>query len=274
MPSLPSQSSDEPPSLLRTLGVVFSGVLFGLFLSKLQTPVSDSHSSDETQNNPTYKRRDRDEFTDVSFRTRLPPVEPPQASPHHYDANDERRDRYNRGIFWLQLLTLIALVVYATFTYGLLCETRKSVQQADNNFRVDQRAWVTISDIPVDSKKDSDWTVPLVFKNTGRTPAKNFTIKVVGEPVAKGRKTTLEEHILPGHGVIAPEGTFHSNLNVSGSYDWNTVDLVIHGRVNYDSIFKQVHWTNFCYYFVPDNRTGKGGFAPCETGNDTDNNPP
>jgi hypothetical protein len=38
MPSSPSQNSDEPPGLLKTLAAVFSGVLFGLFLSKLDEP--------------------------------------------------------------------------------------------------------------------------------------------------------------------------------------------------------------------------------------------
>lgn len=272
MPSSPPQNPDEPSGLLKTLASVFSGVLFGLFLSKLNTPHDDSKRTVNTQDNAGEESVDRHDLAYRSART-MTAMEPPQPPPHQYYPTDERRDRYSRWVFWVQLLTLIALIVYAAFTYGLLCETHKSVQQADNNFRIDQRAWVTISEIPVDSKKDGDWTVHLVFKNTGRTPAKNFTIKVVGEPVAKGGKIIAEECFLPGHGVIAPEGIFHSNLNVSGQYDWNSVELVVHGRVNYDSIFGHGHWTNFCYYYVSD-KASKGGFAPCDSGNDTDSNPP
>src|SRR5256885_12925407 len=42
MPSSSSQNPPEPRGLLHTLAAVFSGVLFGLFLSKFKTPPQQS----------------------------------------------------------------------------------------------------------------------------------------------------------------------------------------------------------------------------------------
>lgn len=171
------------------------------------------------------------------------------------------------GNFVVQCLIFIAASVYG----GIAWNQWRTQLHA---MKIDQRAWVTVNDILLGVQQDEDWTIRIRFKNTGKTPAKNFVIWGAGESVTKGQIPTADETKLPGRGVIAPDGIFHSNLNIVGRYDWKSIDLVIHGRIQYDSVFGHGHWTKFCYYFVPD-KTGKdGGFAPCDSGNDIDNGPP
>jgi hypothetical protein len=168
---------------------------------------------------------------------------------------------------------LLVNIFLASYTSTSARAAKRSVELAGKNARMDQRAWVAVSDIPPDFQKNKDWKVRIIFKNTGKTPAKDFVIKAIGEAVAKGQKPNQEERTLPGRGIIAPDGLFHSNLSVSSGYDWNSTDLIIHGRIDYDSVFGCSHWTEFCYHFIPDENSG-GGFAPCDSGNDIDNNPP
>jgi hypothetical protein len=187
----------------------------------------------------------------------------------------------------VEIAGVILLGVYTVYTIKMYCANKKaadaatraatsaenSVTQAGNNSRLDQRAWVAVGDISQESQRES-LVISVIFKNTGKTPAKNFVIRCAGEPVQKGQQPRSEEVILPGHGIIAPDGIFHSNLSASGGFDWKSVDLIVHGKIEYDTVFGTPHWTKFCYYFVPSSKTGKGGFAPCDSGNDIDNNPP
>jgi hypothetical protein len=196
-------------------------------------------------------------------------VNPPGAD------NNHKRDTpfWEKAAVVVALGLLIVNIFLLHVTNKAATAAKDSVDLARDNAHMDQRAWVAVSDISSNFRQDENWTVNLFFKNTGRTPAKNFVIWGAGEPVAKGQKPISEEIRLPGRGVIAPDGIFHSNLSISGHYDWKAIDLVIHGRIDYDSVFGRGHSTKFCYYFVP-SKTGKGGFAPCESGNDVDNNPP
>jgi hypothetical protein len=81
--------------------------------------------------------------------------------------------------------------------------------------QIDQRAWVAVSNVEFMRYNDS-FHANIVFVNTGKTPAKDFTIRVAGEPVPKGESPTSEEALQPGHGVIALNGAFHSPLSANG----------------------------------------------------------
>lgn len=85
MPSSPSQNSGEQPGLLKILGAVFSGVLFGLFLSKLKTPAQQSIESISPKTKTSDKK---DSAYDLSsFSTQIPPSPPTTENPckccHH-----------------------------------------------------------------------------------------------------------------------------------------------------------------------------------------------
>jgi hypothetical protein len=267
-----SQNSPDPRDLLY---ILFSALAFlsGWSLAKfraLNTDVSKTVPAQDGTREETYRR--------CVEPPAVSQVAPPQIQTYQTNKVEDDTPRRKKIVEWSIPAANIGLLIVNIFLLGATNKAasaaKDSVDLAGKNAQMDQRAWVAVSDISSDSRQSENWTVSLIFKNTGKTPAKNFVIWGTGEPVAKGQKPTSEEIKLPGRGVIAPDGSFHSNLNVNGGYDWKSIDLVIHGRINYDSVFRPGHWTKFCYYFVPDNKTGKGGFAPCDSGNDIDNNPP
>ena len=259
------QNSPEPQGLLYILLSAFA-FLLGWSFSKLSTPEEKSDNSRAAKAEPDKK----------NSGTRNFPL-PMKVSPIPPESDNSCKCCHHKTPWWkitLEIATFLAAVVYAGITYRMWREMQGTNTISSQALRIDQRAWVAVSNISPELQQNGDWTVSLVFKNTGKTPARNFVIKGTGEAVVKGQKPSSEEVKLPGRGVIAPDGIFHSNLSISALYDWKSVNVILHGRIEYDSVFGNSHWTQFCYYFVPDNKTGKGGSAPCETGNDTDNGPP
>jgi hypothetical protein len=179
----------------------------------------------------------------------------------------------------LSLLTLVVLCFYTNYarrqahaSEDATKATQNAVILQLNSTHIDERAWVGVSDIQRTERPDGV-SVNLLFMNTGKTPAQNFTIRVSGEPIPKGQQPTTLESLQPGRGIIAPNGIFHSNLSASGSVDSKTSDLVIHGRIDYTDVFGAGHWTKFCYYWTPKIKKAEGGFAPCDFGNEMDVTP-
>jgi len=223
-------------------------------------------------------------------------------------AQRENRSRHNRN-FWVQValaigtwLAFAAAAYYAGVAKKQLKQmtiaTRQTGIAADaatkqaiiakstfaatiEQFHLDQRAWVAVDEvIPPILKATEPLNVIINFKNTGKTPAKNFLIYARGEFVDKGKKPKLPAERLPGKGVIPPNGVFHTTLGdlTKPQVDADVMFLSsglrviwLHGKVTYDDVFDRAHWTTYCYVFIPKERTkdfGQGGFAPCETGND------
>ena len=161
--------------------------------------------------------------------------------------------------------------------------TRTSIEATVNAFQSDQRAWVYISDVipPVMDTKTA-WNAVLDIKNTGKTPATNVQLQVLGEFEKKGEKPRLPEKLLLVKGLIPPNGLFHATLgdqvkpiDSAGASALMSGDLVfwVHGKITYDDVFKKPHSVKFCYYFIPQERTiehGVGGFGLCDSGNAID----
>src|SRR6266403_650223 len=117
MPSSPSQSPDEQPGLLRILASVFSGVLFGLFLSKLRAPISQSadapHGQDSTNNRTEYPRNHAVRGVRVT-ETNGPPTPPqcnyPDKKPKHW------WKRWKPYVFLFNVATFVVVAWYACIT--------------------------------------------------------------------------------------------------------------------------------------------------------------
>jgi len=233
-------------------------------LDRLKQPQMGSHRA----SNPT----DQGQSTPAIARPTAqvpPPVE-------NQISTEAKRKHWEKNLkFWTEPVGVFVLAIYTATTIALWCAASDANKQANRNSQLDQRAWVAVSEIAPSDETKSPWEISIVFKNTGRTPAKNFAVELAGEPVPKGGNPTAKEDAYPGHGIIAPDGFFHSGLSSRTPFNWDTTDLVIHGKISYDSIFGHRHWTQFCYYFVPKNATRtKGGFTPCDQGNDVDGNEP
>ena len=174
------------------------------------------------------------------------------------------------------MVLCVITFLYAVTSYlqwQATSEAARAAQDAANiaseTLQIDQRAWVTVSDIARD-KSGTGFSV--IFSNSGKTPARRFTVQIIGEPVPRGKSPGGKEDLLPGLGLIAPNGFFHISLTPTGPYDSKANQLAVHGKVDYIDIFDESHWTTFCYYVAAE-RNQELEFAPCEGGNDTDDKP-
>jgi hypothetical protein len=120
MPSSSSQNSDEPPGLLKILGAVFSGVLFGVFLSKLKTPVQDPVETIHPQNSTDNRQTEAAPPSPLAVAIESYP--PPSVSEE--EKSDKKRERfYRRG-------SLVASIATVLITLGILCVTYRYTKYA------------------------------------------------------------------------------------------------------------------------------------------------
>lgn len=189
--------------------------------------------------------------------------------------DDEKRDnrtRHNQNFSIQVLLTIGTLgaffsaAIYAGIAKDQLGEMKTATEKSEEALKIDQRAWVTVNKI--EPNKECAWRA-IIFRNSGKSPALNFQIFGAAEPVRKGVKPSEPEKLMPGKGIISPDGIFHSCVGdkQTDEFDWSKTDLVVHGRIVYDDIFSTGHWTAFCY-----SRSKDSEFTPCESGNEMDRN--
>jgi hypothetical protein len=281
MSSSPSQNHEEHRRPLDILFSIFSGVLVGLFLSQLKAPIHNADYAEEQERSSSQQCEGSANLPQVSAGLQMPTMEPPQPPVHHYDSNDERRDRFNRGVFWVQLITLIALGVYAAFTYGILCETRKSAEVAHDTLVKLNRPWLGVKDTATTSGAvviqptsrnftQINASVSLTIRNFGSSPALHVSVAPmvlsaqpieVFDRVAKTAETTCQaaDAMSQTTPIKGQEGIgFAIFPNDEGPYNMpaGTVatlnpaidaHLTIIGCIAYRDQFKEVmHHTTFC----------------------------
>jgi hypothetical protein len=98
MPSSPSQNPDEQPGLLKILASVFSGVLFGWFFSKLDTPAKDNGEPIHPKDNP------RPETSLGALQIPVTPQIPPTPAQHYQP--DRRKDNTPRWKKWTEIVAV------------------------------------------------------------------------------------------------------------------------------------------------------------------------
>ena len=118
-----------------------------------------------------------------------------------------------------EILGVILLAVYTGYTIKMYCANKEAADAAQSaakaatnsvtlqqsSSQIDQRAWVSVSDVSFVPQVDS-FEVNIVFVNTGKTPAKDFTIHEAGELVLNRNSPMSKENLQPGRGIIAPNG--------------------------------------------------------------------
>jgi hypothetical protein len=268
MPSSPSQNPDEPSGLLTILVSVFSGFLFGLFFSKLDTPAKDNGESVHPKNNP------RPETTLGQLQVPAAPQIPPTPTKQYYP--DRRKDNTPRWKKWTEIVAvgiagglLIANGFVTVGTWKAAKATKDSVDLARKNAHFDQRAWLGISYGPQTYKINEPFAVTLEVVDTGRTPSRNVNGVAVtyflktGEKIPPfiydhrtsidlgtmlpGIKQSAVSHLIP---IGVPKDKPIQPLNISDSmYRALTSGsgyILVYGRLEYDSVFGAHHWITFC----------------------------
>jgi len=136
--------------------------------------------------------------------------------------------------------------------------------------RTDQRAWMGIPTLEVVGKVEAGTplVIRLVFHNSGKTPAAHVAAVAIGDPKPFNAPPDIayrEGEVMRGIGFASPNSGFDSFVSptqgkalteaafngiASGKYR-----IYVHGRVDYEDIFRRKHWMTFCYYLAPDGST-------------------
>ena len=152
--------------------------------------------------------------------------------------------------------------------------------------RLDQRAWVAaeaITALPNTFVAGQTAFLEILFRNTGRTPAKNVRIATIHEATRRGSPPPFQYSAPSRYGLMAPNGTAFNHIPVAFNpltlaplpLDDRSIQqltsgdetLYIHGELTYDDIFGQQHWTTYCYFLS--NLPGPVAPAACPEHNDT-----
>jgi hypothetical protein len=161
--------------------------------------------------------------------------------------------------------------------------TKNGVADAITNARMDQRAWIGVSNITGEPVLNEIWKIVVVVHNSGKTPARNLHGVSLPDPVKRGGNPNFsyahDNHFVGG--MIPPNGDFHATLIPTRSKSTtkpsqltqplldsiNAGDsrIYIHGQITYDDVFKCSYWMTYCYFWDPDTH----GFAACREHNDT-----
>jgi hypothetical protein len=147
-----------------------------------------------------------------------------------------------------------------------------SVKQVRGTASRDQRAWVAVVDIQGVPEIGAIFSVNLVAQNSGKTFAKNLTVRAVAEAIAeKGREPdfSLEDTALArqdsGVSLLAPNADYVMDIELrkqTAPHEITQADLdairrgdvtiFVHGKITYDDIFGCAHWSTFCTRLKPD----------------------
>lgn len=203
-PSSTSQNSPEPSGLLRILWAAFSGVLFGVFLSKLKPPAKGSSESIHPQNNSDPEKS-------LSPRTPLPIPPVPPTPTEHYQP-DRRKDNTPKWKVWTEIAAvgiagalLVANIFVTVGTWKAAIAAKSAAETAAKQLELTDRPWVTV-DMFINSpliSTDNGVQMDFVFvpKNIGHSPAQNVSINphlvpiFIGEDVREMQKRICESAV-------------------------------------------------------------------------------
>jgi hypothetical protein len=179
--------------------------------------------------------------------------------------------------------------------YGLqLRVMQKSFDESRKNFRLDERAWITVSYGKIDLKENEPIYAPTTITNTGKTVAKNIEGFVFVSAVKHDATPDFGPTYTPGVGymrtavhigMLAPNSpsavpVIAVKREVGGAapiiltttlrqeIDSGQSVIMAYGQITYTDIFSTKHWLHFCGIHGSI-MTSVG--AKCTAYNDTDN---
>lgn len=172
---------------------------------------------------------------------------PPTNSEHANDGNHSSKDGVKD---WLEKIGLVVGIVAALVICGQYWEMIKTNREMRQAFVADNRAWVTPFEMIVEENpKDTNFVhLKLMFKNTGQTPALNISIaQSTGFPDSKtNTPPAIPDAMMLGPGVATFIPVYNVPREMAKVVPGN-VPFCIFGRIAYDDIFGNHHWTEFCW---------------------------
>lgn len=152
---------------------------------------------------------------------------------------------------------------------------QQSMDSASEQTRLDQRAWVSVTEVTGIPEVEKPWHVQVLIRNTGKTVAKGVRLQSITEQVVKGKQPDYIPIQAPGApGVISPGSFAVNDIAVSkgaavpqriyDAYMTKDLRLFVSGTIRYMDIFGVGHVTKFCYFYsVPEKL-----YFPCNSHND------
>jgi len=168
---------------------------------------------------------------------------------------------------------------------------KRASETAALTMRLDERAWIVVEYAPIAMDVGSRVAVPLIFKNAGKTEARNLT-GVISVSVTPANATPDFTYVRGYYSW----NTGYLAQNTKAPTTWNALDrgtrqdflltdsansalrsgkevMTIHGRIDYDDIFRIHHWIKFCDQGgAPENGMQLRGNKACSDYNRTDDN--
>jgi hypothetical protein len=177
-------------------------------------------------------------------------------------ANKEKQDRRKSLKFWVQVVSLIILAVYAGFTIAIWWKMKEANKISRDNFVSAQRAFVSFSPnvqpfyATTKGSPKLAWEFQVPMRNSGTTPTDQLQdhifIKVLPnilpdsfnfQDFEEGRRSTIapQDHISYVTDTVSSEDM--SNIKAGNKY------LYIYGWARYHDKFAgtPIHITEFCY---------------------------
>jgi hypothetical protein len=172
---------------------------------------------------------------------------------------------------WMVVLTG---VLAATSTLGN-CMAVKAVGDAREATRVDQRAWLGVSEtVAVPLTVGEQLRVSVKFVNSGKTPALHLSEAAAWLLLPASQQPDLPNallgHVSATNGVVAP-GSPRTDSVAVGSVTQDDINALnsgayvfyIVGQMNYEDVFGEKHQTNYCLRRDP----ASTGLVDCNTFN-------
>jgi len=280
MPSSSPQNSDEPSGLLKTLGAVFSLVLFGSFLSKLKTPPQQSMNSISPN---TEASDENDSGRDLQpLSAQLPPSAPAKDNSYRccHHKTPLLKIVLDVGTFLMAVRAVIAASIYAGISYKMWGEMQQQTCIQKDAAMNAERAWVGLVGNPqveVSSLKEKRFTAQITFalKNFGKGPA--FNVSSLSNFATHGHVSdiiaTTCNFIFPGVGLkptrpVYPSGEIYKlqrgqilypdqppfAFGTDTSGESSTVlgqEVFVVGCIAYKDQFSNPHWAKFSFSTGP-----------------------
>src|SRR3984893_10945260 len=199
------------------------------------------------------------------------PPAPPIASEddNAYKKRQENRDRWKLRV---EIATALIILAYTVISILLWIANRHANEDANRNFRRDERAWMAFSFAAgnLTFTIGKTFLVPTDLLNTGKTTAKNGEGNIVVQMVETGEDLAFS--YTPGHanyrvqaGTIFPgghitesfEGIRHGTdqaeaIVITKPLFQDIISgrslVVVHGKITYRDVFGTEHWTTYCRY--------------------------
>ena len=171
-----------------------------------------------------------------------------------------------KSVSWMKILKVVGIVAGIVYAIVTLLQWR----DISNNFIIDQRAWLGVTEVKVDPITENMEFAPILV-NSGKTLAVDVIQrggwKVFPSSVVPDIEQEIRQHAPYSHGVIFPNGRRELWNKASGSISKEDAagllngSLVLHAFaiISYRDIFKQARATKFCLMLDPE--TDK--FVPC-----------